>query len=69
MDRDMFENFYRFFEDFVNGEKNNLEISFFSKLLDWKELVKTSKGWKLTENVIIINDRKDLWEDNIEVKT
>ena len=32
-------------------------------------LVKTSKGWKLTENVIIINDRKDLWEDNIEVKT
>ena len=69
MDRDMSEHFYRFFEDFVNGEKNNLEISFFSKLLDWKELVKTSKGWKLTENVIIINDRKDLWEDNIEVKT
>ena len=40
----MSEHFYRFFEDFVNGEKNNLEISFFSKLLDWKELVKTSKG-------------------------
>ncbi len=69
MDRDMFEHFYGFFEVFVNEEKNNFEISFFSKLLDWKELVKTSKGWKLTENVIIINDRKDLWEDNIEVKT
>ena len=61
--------FNMFFEDFFNEKKNNLEISFFSKLLVWKQLVRTSKGWKLTENVIIINDRKDLWEDNIEVKT
>ena len=51
-------------------QENNLRISFFSKLLcRVKEPKETSKGWKLTENVIIISDRKDLESDKMEVKT